>query len=55
MSEDGASGIEWPSLDFDMDAGFDSDLEALDGVTDPFGPEFDRLMEEVESLGMGGF
>ena len=55
MSEEGVLEGEWPSLDIDATSGLEADLDALGDLEDCFGPEFDDLMREFESLDMDGF
>ena len=55
MSEEGVLEGEWPSLDIDATSGLEADLDALGDLEDFFGPEFDDLMREFESLDMDGF
>ncbi len=55
MSEEGIEDDEWPSLDIDAASGLEADLDALGDLKDCFDPEFDDLMQEVESLDMDDF
>ena len=55
MSEEDALGDERLSPNPDMGSGLEADLDALGDLEDWFGPEFDELMREVESLDMNSF